>query len=141
MTEISEFKAEPRATRGTGGAREVRRQGRVPAVVYGDGKAPEAISLEPRPLQLALNRKGFFAQLFDLDIKGSKTRVVCRDVQFEPVTDVPEHVDFMRVSASSRITVEVPVRFANQEQSPGLKLGGVLNIVRHSVSVSCRSPL
>jgi large subunit ribosomal protein L25 len=139
MTEINVFKAEPRVTRGTGGARATRREGRVPAVIYGDGKQPVAVSIEPRPLQLALHKTGFFARLFDLDLGGEKMRVLCRDVQFEPVTDMPVHADFMRVSASSRITVEVPVRFVNHEQSPGLKLGGVLNIVRHAIAVSCRA--
>lgn len=139
MTEISVFKAEPRVARGVGGARATRREGRVPAIIYGDGKAPVAVSIEPRPLKLALDKTGFFARLFDLELGGEKMRVLCREVQFEPVTDSPVHADFMRVSAASRISVEVPVRFINQEQSPGLKLGGVLNVVRHAIAVSCRA--
>jgi large subunit ribosomal protein L25 len=139
MADISVFKAEPRVARGTGGARATRREGRVPAVVYGDGKTPVAVSIEPRPLKLALDKTGFFARLFDLEFGGETMRVLCRDVQFEPVTDTPVHVDFMRVSAASHISVEVPVRFVNLEQSPGLKLGGVLNIVRHAIAVTCRA--
>jgi large subunit ribosomal protein L25 len=111
----------------------------VPAIVYGDGKPPAAVSLDPQPLSAALHKTGFFARLFDLELDGGKTRVLCRDVQFDPVMDTPVHVDFLRVSAGSRVTVEVPVRFVNHEQSPGLKLGGVLNVVRHAIEVSCRA--
>ncbi len=132
------FSAEKRERVGKGAARAVRREGRVPAVVYGDKKEAVSISLEPVELTKQLHQEGFFSQLFTIDVqKGSKENVIAKDVQFHPVTDRPLHVDFMRVSKDSKVVVEVPVHFLNEETAPGIKRGGILNIVRHEVEVSC----
>jgi large subunit ribosomal protein L25 len=135
--QIREIKAEPRARGGTGGARAVRRQDRVPAVVYGDGRAPENISLNGRELNIIIDRGKFLSTIFELDVGGTKSRVIPREVQLDPVRDWPIHVDFQRVGAGARIRVNVPVRFINEGLSPGLKRGGVLNIVRHEIEVTC----
>ena len=96
------------------------------------------MTLNERALTKLLHQSGFFSTLIDLEVDGKKHSVLARDVQLHPVTDRPEHVDFLRVSASSTITVEVPVEFINEDKCPGLKVGGVLNVVRHEVEVSCR---
>ena len=135
MTQVTTLAAEDRATKGT--ARVIRRSGRVPAVIYGDKKSPVSIDLDSKDLVRHLERAGFFTHLFDLDIAGKKHRVLPRDVQFHPVTDRPLHVDFLRVSASTRVRVAVPVVFTNTDKSPGIKRGGTLNVVHHEIEVSC----
>jgi len=135
--QVNEIKAEPRARSGTGGARAIRRQDKVPGVVYGDGREPENIALNGRELNIIIGRGKFLSTVFDLDVDGKKARVIPRDVQLDPVKDWPIHVDFQRVSAGARIRVNVPVRFANESLSPGLKRGGVLNVVRHEIEVTC----
>jgi large subunit ribosomal protein L25 len=135
--QISEIKASARPRSGKGGARAVRREDRVPGVVYGDGGKPENISVNGRELNIIVGRGKFLSTVFDLDIDGKKARVIPRDVQLDPVKDWPIHVDFQRVGAGARIRVDVPVRFINEGLSPGLKRGGVLNIVRHEVEVTC----
>jgi large subunit ribosomal protein L25 len=135
--QVTEIKAEPRANGGTGGARAVRRQDKVPAVVYGDGRAPENIALNGRELNIIIDRGKFLSTIFELDVGGTKSRVIPREVQLDPVRDWPIHVDFQRVGPGARIRVNVPVRFINEGLSPGLKRGGVLNVVRHEVEVTC----
>ena len=135
MTQVTTLAAEARGTEGT--ARAVRRQDRVPAVIYGDKKAPLSISLENKLLVRLLERAGFMTHLFDIDIAGTKHRVLPRDVQFDPVTDRPLHVDFLRVSASTTVRVAVPVVFTNADKSPGIKRGGTLNVVHHEIEVLC----
>ncbi len=137
MAEVSEIKAEPRARAGTGGARAARRQDKVPGVVYGNGLAPENIAVNGRELNIIIGRGKFLSTVFDLNIDGKKSRVIPREVQLDPVRDWPIHVDFQRVGASAHIRVSVPVRFINEGLSPGLKRGGVLNIVRHEIEVTC----
>lgn len=139
MSDTVTFNAESRAQVGKGAARAVRRNGRVPAVVYGANKDPEAISIDPGQLRAARMQPGFFATLFDVEIDGKNQQVLCRDLQLHPVNDRPMHADFLRVTESTRINVEIPVNFENEEASPGLKGGGVLNIVRHVVEVICRA--
>jgi large subunit ribosomal protein L25 len=95
------------------------------------------ISLEPRELGRALAREGFFAHLVDIQLDGTTHRTLPRDIQYHPVTDKPLHVDFMRVEAGAQVTVTIPVHFINQERSPGLRRGGILNIVRHGVEMLC----
>ena len=133
MPEILTLSAEPRESVGKGAARAVRRQGRVPAIVYGDSKEPVNISLEPRALGKALAREGFFSHLVDIQVNGTTHRTLPRDIQYHPVTDAPMHVDFMRVGAGAQVTVSIPVHFINQDICPGIKKGGTLNIVRHSI--------
>jgi large subunit ribosomal protein L25 len=137
MSEIIVLEAEVRDRAGKGAARATRRAGRIPAVIYGDKKEPVMISLDPKPFGRQLNRAGFFSHLFDVNIDGKKHRVLPRDVQLHPVTDAPLHVDFVRVTAHTKTHVHVPVHFDNHAASPGLKRGGVLNIVRHDIELSC----
>jgi large subunit ribosomal protein L25 len=122
---------------GKGAARAARRAGLVPGVIYGAKRAPELISLKPAELLPELRKAGFFTNLYDVKIDGSSQQVLVRDVQLHPVTDRPEHVDFMRVDPNTKVTVEVPVVFLNEAASPGIKRGGVLNIVRHEIEVLC----
>jgi large subunit ribosomal protein L25 len=137
MPEIISLSAEARARAGKGAARATRRLGRVPAIVYGDHTEPALISLDPRELGRALARPGFFNHLVELSVDGSTQRALPRDVQYHPVSDAPLHVDFMRVGAGAQVTVAVPVVFINQERSPGLRRGGILNIVRHGIEMVC----
>ena len=137
MPEIITLSAEPREHAGKGAARAVRRQGRVPAIVYGDKQEPVNISLEPRELQRALAREGFFAHLVDIKIDGATHRTLPRDIQYHPVTDAPMHVDFMRVGVGAQVTVSVPVHFINQDKAPGIRRGGILNVVRHGIEMVC----
>jgi len=139
MSEVLSLAAERRERAGKGAARQTRRDGRVPAVIYGDGKPPVMITLEPRSLMKELNREGFFAKLLDISLDGESHRTLPRDVQLHPVTDRPLHADFMRVSGSTKITVAVPVHFINQDKAPGLKRGGLLNIVRHDIDLVVRA--
>ena len=122
---------------GKGGAREARRQGFVPGVLYGGDQDPVSISLKHNELIKAINSGKFLANMITIDHKGEKQTVFTRDVQFDPVKDLPLHVDFQRVSAKDIITVEVSVHFINDEKAPGIKRGGVLNIVRHAIEVNC----
>lgn len=135
--QVSEIKAVARPRAGTGGARATRREGRVPGVVYGDAREVETIAMDGRELSIVIGRGKFLSTVFDLDIDGKKSRVIPREVQVDPVKDLPIHVDFQRVGAGARIRVDVPVRFANEGLSPGLKRGGVLNVVRHEIEVTC----
>ena len=133
MVETTKIAAQPRERAGKGAARAVRRGGRVPGVIYGDKQSPQLISLDPKDVDREIHKPGFTTHLFDIAVGGATVRALPRDVQLDPVTDRPEHVDFMRVSETSRIKVMVPVKFLNNDKSPGLKRGGVLNIVRHDI--------
>ena len=137
MPEIISLSAEARARAGKGAARATRRSGRVPAIVYGDGKEPALISLEPRELARALARPGYYATLVDISVDGTTHRTLPRDVQYHPVSDAALHADFMRVAAGSQVTVTIPVFFVNHERSVGLRRGGILNVVRHGIDMIC----
>ncbi|MBT6137166.1 MAG: 50S ribosomal protein L25/general stress protein Ctc [Rhodospirillaceae bacterium] len=137
MSDTTVISAEPRDRVGKGSARAARREGLIPAVVYGNKKDPQPITVNERVLMRLIHTPGFFATLFDVEIGGETTRTLPRDVQFHPVTDRPEHIDFLRVSATTAITVAVPVEFLNEEECPGLRQGGVLNVVRYEIEVSC----
>ncbi|MHA1566729.1 MAG: 50S ribosomal protein L25/general stress protein Ctc [Alphaproteobacteria bacterium] len=139
MVDTAILNAVARSRAGKGAARAERRAGRVPAVIYGGKGAPLPITLDPKTLGIEYAKTGFFAQLFDIDVDGSKHRALCRDVQLDPVSDVLIHADFLRVSAATRINVEVPVTFINEEDCPGLRRGGVLNMVRHAVELNCQA--
>ena len=136
MSEISTLSARARDRAGKGSARAARREGLVPAVIYGDKKDPFTITVVLRDLEKLL-KPGFFSHLLDIEVAGEKHRVLPRDLQQHPVTDRALHVDFLRVSATSELTVDVPVEFINDEACPGLRRGGVLNVVRHEVEVYC----
>ncbi len=141
MADITVLTANAREKVGKGSAREARRQGNIPAVIYGDKKSPIPIVVEQKILVRHLGTGGFFNTLFDIDVNGELNRVLPRDVQLHPVTDVPEHVDFLRVSETTKVSVEVPVEFIGDDVSPGIKSGGVLNVVRYTVEVSCTPDL
>jgi len=136
MAQANEIKASARPRAGKGGARAIRRQGGVPGVLYGDKAEPQNIALDFKDLVQAVGRGKFLSTVHDLSLDGSKCQVIPREVQLDPIKDTPLHVDFQRVGPGARIRVNVPVRFINEALSPGLKRGGVLNIVRHEVEVT-----
>jgi len=129
--------AEARPRAGKGAARATRRAGKVPAVIYGARQAADLIALDPRTIIRELHRGGWRSRLFEVKVNGSTTRALIRDVQFHPVSDRPEHVDFQRLAPGQEIRVAVAVHFDNELASPGIKRGGMLNVVRHSVEVWC----
>lgn len=137
MADIDIFYCEPRANTGTGGARASRREGWVPGVLYGGGEEPAAIQLKNNEVLKAYKAGRMRAHLAKIDVPGEdgQQSVIARDVQIDPVKGQPIHVDFLRVGEKTRIKVEIQVRFLNEEESPGLKKGGVLNVVRHAVEV------
>jgi large subunit ribosomal protein L25 len=137
MAELTELKATAREGTGKLANRALRAQKLVPAVIYGGTEKPENITLEYRHVWQHYQTGHFLSTVYMLDIGGKKQRVIPREVQVDPVRDFPIHVDFMRVSRTSRINVNVPVQFINEEASPGLKRGGVLNVVRHEIELSC----
>jgi len=135
MANAVTLQAEVRARAGKGAARATRRAGMVPAVIYGAHQAPSLIALEPRSVLRELQRPGWQSRLYEIKANGDATRALIRDVQFHPVTDTPQHVDFQRLAPGEPIRVAVPVHFENEGLSIGLKRGGVLNVVRHAVEV------
>jgi large subunit ribosomal protein L25 len=137
MADIVTIRAAARDRAGKGAARAARREGRVPGVIYGEKQPPMLISVEPRELTSHMQKRGFFARLVNVELDGKAYRALPREVQLNPVSDKPEHVDFMRVGANTRITVAVPVVFENQEKSPGIRRGGILNVVRHEIDLVC----
>lgn len=142
MTEISAIVAELRDRAGKGAARATRREGKVPGVIYGSKQAPVTIALDPRVIWAELKKPGFKTRLFDIDLgNGSKERCLARDIQFHPVNDQPQHIDFLRVSADAVVHVKVPVHVANADKSPGVKRGGVVTIELHEVEVTCAPDL
>jgi len=132
----AELKALVRDRVGKGAARALRREGLVPAVIYGDNKSPLSITITYKDATKRIQQGGFLSQVISIDVDGENHRVIPRDYQLEPVRDFLVHVDFLRVSKTSVLTVDVPVHFVNEEESPGLKRGGVLNVVRHTVEVN-----
>jgi len=137
MTQVTALAAELRDRETKGTARAIRRQGQVPGVIYGNKQAPITVSVDAILLTRQLEKAGFFITLVDLEIDGKKHRVLPRDVQFDPVSDRPLHIDFLRVSAETQVRVGVPVVFLNADKSPGIKRGGTLNIVHHEIEVLC----
>jgi large subunit ribosomal protein L25 len=135
MANVVTIEAESRLRAGKGAARATRRAGKVPAVIYGARQEPALIALDPRAVLRELHRPGWQSRLYEIKLDGGATRALIRDVQFHPVTDAPEHVDFQRLAAGERVRVSVPVHFENEGLSPGLKRGGVLNVIRHIVEV------
>ncbi|MFY8094191.1 MAG: 50S ribosomal protein L25/general stress protein Ctc [Niveispirillum sp.] len=135
MTQIISLAATARDRAGKGTARAARREGLVPAVIYGNKEKPVMISLDYTKFNRELHRPGFFTHLFEITLDGTTHRVLPRDVQLDPVYDRPLHVDFLRVGETTEITLKVPVEFVNVETCPGIKKGGVLNVVRHDIEV------
>jgi large subunit ribosomal protein L25 len=135
MAQIAELKAELRDRVGKGAARAVRRQDKVPAVIYGDRKSPIPITLPQREMTQRLHAGGFLTHLVQIEVDGEKIRAIPKDYQLDPVRDFLIHVDFLRVGEGARLTLDVPVHFVNHPASPGLKRGGVLNVVRHAIEM------
>src|SRR5580700_966107 len=135
MTAVKQIKAQARAKSGKGAARATRREGRTPAVIYGAGATATPISLDSKDIASRIGAGRFLTTIFDLEVEGKTERVIPRDFQLDPVRDFPIHVDFMRLAAGQVIRVEVPMHFTGQADSPGLKRGGTLNIVRHTVEL------
>ena len=137
MSEQLTLSAESRERAGKGASRALRNSGRVPAVIYGGNAEPTIIHVEEKALVKALMTGHFFNSVVELELSGKTHTTLPKDVAFHPVNDRPLHVDFYRVSKDTKLTVEVPVIFINEDKSPGLKRGGVLNIVRHEVELAC----
>ena len=135
MAQTSVLKAEVRDRVGKGAARAVRRQDKVPAVIYGEKKPPIPITLPQRELSQRLAAGGFLTHLLQIKVGDEDIRVIPKDYQLDPVRDFLIHVDFLRVGEGARLTLEVPVHFNNHADSPGLKRGGVLNVVRYGVEL------
>ena len=137
MVATSNLSAEKRESVGKGNSRSLRREGRIPAVIYGDKLEPLSISLNERDLNAELRKEGFFNRLCNLEVEKEKTLVLPQSIALHPVTDRAEHLDFLRVSDNTKVTIETPVKFENEEECPGIKKGGILNIVRYNIEVSC----
>ncbi|HXJ02756.1 MAG TPA: 50S ribosomal protein L25/general stress protein Ctc [Micropepsaceae bacterium] len=137
MRETLELTVEPRTKLGKGPSYQTRKAGRIPGVVYGGEAAPETVEVDERTLSRLYDTGSFLQTLVMLESGGKKTRVIPRAVQLDPVTDRVVHVDFMRLTPGGRISLDIPVHFHGQENSPGIKRGGVLNIVRHEVALLC----
>ena len=135
MSAVKELKAVARDRVGKGAARAVRLTGQVPAVIYGGGEPPRTIALNANDTQRLVYAGHFLTTVFEVDLDGSKTRVIPRDYQLDPVKDTLVHVDFLRLAAGQTLTIEIPVHFVGHETSPGLKRGGTLNVVRHAVEL------
>ena len=137
MSKTYELKAEAREKVGKGSARAIRRNGKVPAVIYGDKKPPLAITLSYKDVYYKIHGGAFLTTVATIDLDGKKIQVLPKEYQLDPVRDFPLHVDFLRVTKNTEVTVAVPVHFINEEKSPGIKRGGVLNVVRHEVEFLC----
>ncbi|MBB2169075.1 50S ribosomal protein L25/general stress protein Ctc [Gluconacetobacter aggeris] len=136
MTQFTKLEASSRAKAGKGAARATRRAGQVPAVVYGAKQEPTLIALDPRLVLREMHKGGWRSRVYDITVDGVSSTALMREVQLHPVTDQPVHVDFQRLAAGEHVHVEVRIIFTGEDKSPGIKRGGVLNIVRHSVEVS-----
>ncbi|PLK25934.1 50S ribosomal protein L25/general stress protein Ctc [Novosphingobium sp. TH158] len=137
MSDTLTLPAETRDRAGKGASRALRREGRVPAVVYGNNEAPVSIHVEEKELVRQLGTGHFFNSIVEIQVGGQTVRTLPKDVAFHPVNDRPLHADFLRISKDHKVHVEVPVVFENEAASPGLKRGGVLNIVRHELELVC----
>jgi len=137
MSEMLNLPAETRERAGKGASRALRREGRVPAVIYGNNEDPVAIHVEEKELARQLGTGHFFNSIVEIQLDGKSVRTLPKDVAFHPVSDRPLHADFLRISKDHKVHVEVPVVFENEAASPGLKRGAVLNIVRHELELVC----
>ena len=139
MSDQLTLSAETRNGAGKGASRELRRQNRVPAVIYGNKQEPELIHVEEKALVKLLMTGHFSNSVVEIELGGKKQITIPKDVAFHPVSDRPTHVDFLRIVKGAKVDVEVPVMFVNEDASPGLKRGGVLNIVRHELELICEN--
>jgi len=137
MTHKNTLTAELRDKAGKGVARDIRRTGKVPAVIYGDKKSPVMITLSAKDLVKPLNDLAFFNSICDLKVGKDSFMTIPRDVQLDPISDRPIHLDFLRVGKGTVLDLEIPVHFTNEEASVGIKRGGVLNVVHHTITLRC----
>ncbi len=137
MSEVLELAAEARDRAGKGASRALRREGRVPAVIYGNNEDPQMVHVEEKLLNKLLHTGHFFNSVVMVEVGGKKVRTLPKDVAFHPVSDRPLHADFLRVSEHASVHVNVPVTFVNEAAAPGIKRGGVLNVVRHEIELIC----
>ena len=137
MSESYEIAATVRERVGKGAARALRRENKIPAVIYGDKKSPEPIAVDLKDMTMRLHGGSFMTTVATVNVGGKKSLVIPRDYQLHPVRDELLHIDFLRITKGAKLTVEVPVTFINEESSKGLKRGGVLNVVRYSVELDC----
>ncbi len=137
MSQPYELKAETRERVGKGSARQLRRDGKVPAIIYGEKQTPLSIALPYKEVFMKIHGGGFMTTIVTIDVDGQKIEVLPKDYQLDPVRDFPMHVDFLRVGKNTIVTVNIPVRFVNEEKSVGIRRGGVLNIVRHDIEAHC----
>ena len=135
--ETYELTAVKRDRAGKGSSRALRRNGQIPAVIYGDKKSPLSIALPYKEVHLKIHAGGFMTTIATIDVDSEKIQVLPKDYQMDPVRGFTMHVDFLRVSRNTMVTVEIPVHFLNDEDAPGIRRGGVLNVVRHEVEVEC----
>ena len=139
MSTDNTLKAQARDRVGKGASRELRRNNMVPAVIYGDNKDPLPIALDRKSMTERLHAGGFMITVFEVDVNGESHRVLAKDYQLDPVRDFLMHIDFFRITKGATLVVEIPVVFENEEESPGISRGGVLNVVRHTIEVECRA--
>ncbi len=137
MSDQLTLSAETRERAGKGASRALRNSGRTPAVIYGNNEEPTTVHVEEKALLKALHTGHFMNSVVMVEVGGKSVRTLPKDVSFHPVTERPLHVDFLRISEHATVTVQVPVLFTNEEKSPGIKRGGVLNIVRHELELIC----
>jgi len=137
MSDTTTISASQRERVGKGSARAARRAGLVPAVIYGNKKDPVGITMEAREITRIVHQPGIFGRLLEIDVAGQKSTVLTRDIQFHPVNDAIMHMDFLRVSQSATVSVAVPVEFIHEDSCPGIRVGGVLNVVRYEVELNC----
>ena len=136
---VTQLNAIKREKAGKGASRAKRREGFVPAVIYGDKKEPLMIALEEKVLVAEMGKKGLWTRQYEITVDGASHLVLCQDLQKHPVSLRPVHADFLRISKDSELTIDVPLRFENESICPGIKLGGVLNIVHRTLTVKCKA--
>ncbi|RZI46110.1 50S ribosomal protein L25/general stress protein Ctc [Candidatus Finniella inopinata] len=137
MSNIGALTAMSRGNKGTGPARALRRADMVPGIIYGDRKEPEMIAVNFKALAREHQSSNFFSKVFTLEINGKKQEVIAKDIQLHPVSDAPLHVDFQRINKDSKVNLFLPVTFINEEKSPAMKRGGALNVIIHSLEITC----
>ena len=136
---MNSLEANNRSTKSKGEIRSLRLNGNVPAIIYGGSEKNEKVSVSKKTLKILLDKEGFLFFFINLDVDGKKQNVLPREISYNVLSDEPTHIDFLRVVSGIKIRIEVPVQFINHEKSPGLKRGGVLNIVRRKIELKCPS--
>lgn len=137
MLHTYSLKAEERSSIGTGPARDLRRKGLTPGIIYGAGKQPVMIAVSSKEITQHYHKQGFLSHMFDIEVGNNKHRTIPKSVQLHPVTDEIEHIDFMHVNEKEKIKINVTLHFINEAKCPGIKQGGILNVARHSLEVYC----